>query len=168
MGIMTNTHCLSIHIHIYVECILVILCMSPPHSRPILSSSPPSLSPQKADLYRLYHPTSHPMGFNWTWPIVSTRRMVRGLEEREREGYLSFSLLLSAVVLPGAKLLQDQSSSSTSPPPWCQRSLDIPWLPVSWCLTMLIGFLNLAYVCVNSSFIKRISFALSEWNSVFC
>lgn len=143
--------------------------MSPPHSRPILSSSPPSLSPQKADLYRLYHPSSHPMGFSWTWPIVSTRRMVRGLEEREREGY--FFPSPSCLALWFSQGLH-RSRTRARPQPPLLHGASALWtshgcqsLGASRCL---IGFLNLAYICVNSSFIKCTSFALSEGNSVFC
>ena len=76
-----------------MECVLFTLSVSPLPPDPFSALHP--LLPQQADLYRLYHPGSHPMGFTWTWPMGRTRRTVRGLEERERAG---MSLLLSSFV----------------------------------------------------------------------
>ena len=95
---------------------------------PDLFSALHPLLPQQADLYRLYHPGSHPIGFSWTWPVGSTRWTVRGLEERERAGVSTLLLWLCAMVLPGTASLGDHSSSSAVLPPW--HSLAIPMLPV--------------------------------------
>lgn len=104
---------------------------------------------------------------HWTQPTGSTtRRMGIGLEERTVGVFLPCSLQLCVVALPGAACLQDHSFSSaghhgtstlwTSP---CQSLGTSP---------LLIEFLNLAYICVNSSFIKCTSVVSSQWNSIFC
>ena len=123
-----------------MECVLFTLSVSPLLPDPFSALHP--LLPQQADLYRLYHPGSHPMGFNWTWPMASTRWTVRGLEEGQRAGVSTLLLWLCAMVLSGAASLEDHSSSqlsflhgaSTRWPAQCCQS--------SCCLTMTYCFLQ--------------------------
>lgn len=147
-----------------LEHVLVSFCLSPPPSSP---ASFHFSCPRKVTSIESITQAAMPTDCHWTQPTGSTtRRMGRGLEERKVGVFLPCSLQLCAVAMPGAVCLQDHSFSSagrhgtstlwTSP---CQSLGTSP---------LLIEFLNLAYICVNSSFIKCTSVVSSQWNSIFC
>ena len=109
-------------------CVLFTLSVSPLPPDPFSALHP--LLPQQADLYRLYHPGSHPIGLHLD--LANGKHQEDSQRARgEREGrYVFPALQLCAMVLPGTASLEDHSSSSAVLPPWSQHSLAIPMLPL--------------------------------------
>lgn len=139
-----------------MKCVLAILCLSPSFSRSIFCSSPLSLASELVSIRLSLRLRARRLPWGW-WEGW----------RRELRVFLSDFLLRCAVGWPEAP-----PSWRTAPPQrapsWCQHSSHISRLPASWCLTISGWFPDLAYICVNSSFIKCTLVVASEWNSIFC
>ena len=165
MGIMTNTHSLNMYIlYLCRVCIIYSFCVSPP-SRPILCSSP-SLASAGWSLQTI----SPRFPSNWLQlDLASGKHQVDSQRARgEREGRCFYPAPLALChgsprhgIPRGPQLFLS-----------CPSSMALFGHPNAASLLVaslwLIAFFNLSYICANSYFIKCTSFALYEWNSVFC